>query len=819
MMKSDSIIMMRWKIRKLIYFSPFYLSLATPALIAIVSIFLWTFPYDGLNWSSRYEIIKVDPEGPGAKAGLYPGDVIVELDGVPIAQVSPLYEKKKAGDAVSFSILRGDEIKTIELILEAPSFHILVVRLEPLFVAFSFWLVSTIILAFKPSAREVRLFFLVSQFGAIGLAIGAISAFLLQEWAGRLFVIISCLLSPLLIHFHFIFPSLKFTSRKRLAIKMLYGIGLILSSPYALLSISQLRAISIYPILRNIVMLYFSLSILVSIASLAHTYITAPLERRRIRLIFLGTAFAFSPLVILSILPEVVMGSPLLSYELSFPFLVIIPLSYSYAVYKQRLWRIDLILNRSVVYFIIGIIWACLYLASVIALDYLLPSAAIGRPLLGALVTLVMASFFAPIKGKIQALVDRAFYGGWYDYKSVIGDVSKSLSRALDESELSKLLVMKVSETMRLKGAALFLRDGKGNLVLREKVGFEGGLPISKIKGNGALARFLGGGEPIEAAKLRRKMRGSEIPFEEKALLDSEQVRLWLPLAFKGKLGGLLLLGAREVEDFFGEEDVRILGTLAQQAGIACENVRLIEELKRKIKELANVKRELGEAHQRLLTGREEERKKLSRELHDGIVQELTNLYKEMKEWSGMPLSEIKVKLEGAGERLSQLANEVRRICAGLRPVVLDALGLADAIRDEADKFTSRTGIETNVTVEGNEEMELSEEVEITLFRALQEALRNVEKHSRAREVDITLKLPPLPEAVSLVVRDDGRGFVVPSRLGKFVDEGRFGLVSIRERVRLAGGFFSISSKPGCGTSFEVRMPFGIYSEECASAH
>jgi signal transduction histidine kinase len=306
---------------------------------------------------------------------------------------------------------------------------------------------------------------------------------------------------------------------------------------------------------------------------------------------------------------------------------------------------------------------------------------------------------------------------------------------------------------------------------------------------------------------------------EEEALLSRHEIKLWVPLVSRGKMRGLLFLGAKAFEEPFNPQDFRILRTLAGQAGIACENVRLVEDLRHKLDEITALETELEESHRHLAMGREEERKRLSRELHDGIVQELITLYRAMEEWNGMHLSEIEVKLKGARKQLLQLTNEVRRICAGLRPAALDVSGLADAIRSEAEGFASRTGIEANIAVEGDEEAELPEEIEITLFRALQEALRNVEKHARANRVDIALKLPPLSEAVLLVVKDDGEGFVTPSRLGKFIEEGHFGLLSIRERVRLAGGIFSISSKPGCGTSFEVRMPFSLYSDECAEAH
>ncbi|MBC8248242.1 MAG: PDZ domain-containing protein [Anaerolineales bacterium] len=383
-------------------------------------IFIWKPPHDGLNWSpATYKVTDVDQAGPAAEAGFQAGDVIVELGGVPIEEVYPLYEGKRAGDTATFSVLRDGRPLKIEITLERPSARAIAIRLEPLLIALCFWLLSTALLALKPTSVEMRLFFLFSQLGVMVLAAGQLST-LSVDWAFRLFNLSFCLLSPLTIHLHLVFPKFKTFPRRRLVLRLLYGLGLALSLPFVIFG-PPFAANPFHLLLRVLERLYFALSIFMVMASLSHTYLSTPSERPRIRLIVLGTAFAFLPLVLFSILPEVLVGSPIFPYELSFAFLILIPLSYAYAISRYKLVQIDLILNRSVVYFVISVIWAGLYMASVMALDYLLPSAVIGRPLLGAIATLVMAAFFAPLKERTQAFVDRAFYGGWYDYRSVIG--------------------------------------------------------------------------------------------------------------------------------------------------------------------------------------------------------------------------------------------------------------------------------------------------------------------------------------------------------------------------------------------------------------
>lgn len=757
--------------------------------------YAWAQPYDGLECSRiTYEVEKAD--GPAAEAGLHIGDIILELDGIPFKEAHPLYGNKKAGERVLFTVLREGKPQTLELTLEQPSPRILAFRCQPIIVALGFWLFSTVLLALKPASGEVRLFFLFSQLGVMVLAAGEVSTFLV-DWASRLFNLSFCLLSPLTIHFHLVFPKFKTLPRRRFILGLLYGLGLALSLPFIVFG-PRLAASPWHPLLYNLARLYFALSILVAVVSLIHTYLTTPSERRRIRLIVLGTALAFAPLVLFSILPELLLAPAIFPYELSFPFLILIPLSYAYAISRYKLVQIDLVLNRSVVYFSIGLIWAGLYLASVMVLDYLLPSTTIGRSLLGATITFIMAAFFAPLKERIQTLVDRAFYGGWYDYRRVINGASRGLSQALDATQLVEVLVNGVDATMHLRGAALFLAESDGSLTLRGGVGFKEEITSTQVRGDGPLARFLrSNAGPIETSRLRQTLE-DDLSAGERALLAGDEVRLWLPLVSKEELQGVLLLRAKLADELFNAEDYRILGTLAQQAALAAENVRLVEELRRRLAESE-------EAHQRLLRGREEERKRLAREVHDRAVQDLIRLSHQVGTCQGLlkgsPLNE---RLEGTRGEMLRLLDELRRICTHLRPPTLDVLGLDAAIRSHVDAFSAQwTGtIDLDLA---KDEKDLPEEVAISLFRVCQEALANVAKHAEATRIQIRLNLSP--DEVELFIQDDGQGFVVPSRLGLLAKEGHFGLLGMKEQIELVGGGLQVISQPGEGTEIKAQVP------------
>jgi signal transduction histidine kinase len=769
--------------------------LITLALLGVAFNYAWTRPYDGLECSRiTYQVEKVD--GPAAEAGLHIGDVILELDDAPIEEVHSFYEKKRAGDRVLFTVLREGKPHQLELTLERPSPRIQALRLQPIIVALGFWLFSTALLVLKPASGEVRLFFLFSQLGVMVLAAGEVSTFFV-DWASRLFNFSFCLLSPLTIHLHLVFPKFKAFPRRRLILGLLYGLGLALSLPFIVLG-PRFATSPWYPLLYSLARLYFALSILVAVVSLVHTYITTPSERRRIRLVVFGTVFAFAPLVLFSLLPELLLAPAIFPYESSFPFLILIPLSYAYAISRYKLVQMDLVLNRSVVYFAIGLIWAGLYLTSVTALDDLLPSAMIGRPLLGALITLIMAAFFAPLKERIQGLVDRAFYGGWYDYRRVINGASRGLSQALNATQLVEVLVNEVNATMQLKGVALFLAESDGSLTLRGSVGFKEEITSAQVRGDGPLARFLrSNAEPIETSQLRQTLE-DDLSVEERALLAGNEVRLWLPLVSKEELHGVLLLGARLADEVFDAEDHRILGTLAQQAALAAENVRLVEELRRRLAETE-------EAHQRLLRGREEERKRLAREVHDRAIQDLIRLSHQLGTCQGLLKgSPLSGQLEGTRGEMLRLLDELRRICTHLRPPTLDIFGLDAAIRSHVDAFSTQwTGaIDLDLARDGKD---LPEEAAISLFRLCQEALANVARHAEATRVQIRLSLSP--DEVELSIQDDGQGFVVPSRLGLLAKEGHFGLLGMKEQTELVGGRLQVISQPGEGTEVKAQVP------------
>jgi len=263
------------------------------------------------------------------------------------------------------------------------------------------------------------------------------------------------------------------------------------------------------------------------------------------------------------------------------------------------------------------------------------------------------------------------------------------------------------------------------------------------------------------------------------------------------------IIGALHVEswrrDAFDPGDQRIFSTLATQVSIAIENARLYQAVTQQHERLRALATRLTETE-------ETERKRLARELHDQIGQNLTAL--------GINLTILQSHIpdetaEAAYSRLhdslalvKQTTQRVRNVMADLQPPVLEDYGLVAALRWYGAQFASRMGIP--VTVEGEEtELRLSAPVENVLFRIAQEALTNVAKHAQANQATITVEMEG--QGARLVITDDGIGFDL-ARVSAPGERHGWGLLTMAERAEAMGGSFDIQSTPGRGTQIVVEV-------------
>lgn len=210
---------------------------------------------------------------------------------------------------------------------------------------------------------------------------------------------------------------------------------------------------------------------------------------------------------------------------------------------------------------------------------------------------------------------------------------------------------------------------------------------------------------------------------------------------------------------------------------------------------------------QGITRAQEEERKRIARELHDDTAQALYALTRQVDTFvrtnTNLPADNVAF-LGDLGKQINKVLQDLRRFSQDLRPPMLDDLGLLATLRWVSSEVRERCGVEVNLEVAGVERR-LPPEVEFTLFRIIQEALRNIEKHAGTLKAEVELEFGENKTRVS--VSDNGKGFQLSGNLANLVRTGRLGLAGMEERARLLNGSIRIESEPGKGTIVMVEIP------------
>jgi len=233
---------------------------------------------------------------------------------------------------------------------------------------------------------------------------------------------------------------------------------------------------------------------------------------------------------------------------------------------------------------------------------------------------------------------------------------------------------------------------------------------------------------------------------------------------------------------------------------------KMLDEGKRAEEKITKSRERLRNLSRRLQSLLEEERTRISREIHDELGQAMTALKLDLslirRSLVSEGLAEESAKVHEIELTANRIIRTVRKIATDLRPGILDELGVAAAIEWMAKDFQNRTGIGCNVAIQGVDK--ISDTVRATaIFRIVQEALTNIMRHAAASEVKVSLEKKD--DTLVLEVRDNGIGILE----GRISDSKSHGLIGIRERVLLLGGEAVISGKPGEGTQVRVSLPIG----------
>jgi signal transduction histidine kinase len=258
---------------------------------------------------------------------------------------------------------------------------------------------------------------------------------------------------------------------------------------------------------------------------------------------------------------------------------------------------------------------------------------------------------------------------------------------------------------------------------------------------------------------------------------------IYAPLIAGRRWVGILVAHDKEGEDSrFSDDDVRLAETFAVRAAVAVDLSARVA----------------GDALRRVVEAQELERRRLARELHDQIGQELTSVLLGLKAVEESKTDEERTTASAAvREQVVETMRDVRRLAVELRPKALDDFGLVPALERLRDTFSEQTGMRVDLEAPIGER--LPTDVETAFYRIVQEALTNIVKHARAGAVSIVLARTS--RAITAVIEDDGQGFAPDDR-----GEG-LGLLGMGERLALLGGKLKIESSPGAGTTIAAEVP------------
>lgn len=744
------------------------LLLAVALLMSSIAqlVYRLTLPTDGWSWTAgaigtaTEDTITYDTNLLGQPSPLQQGDFVLAVAGYPYAELMtnaqalrpPLIHDWHAGTTVPYRVQRGGA--TVALDVPLYHWHVwdivqLVFQKSELFVHLLSAAISLFVFWKRPHDFAARLLFLLN---AIGLTndISTIvywglpeiinpPAFLLailfSNW------IFGALLTPTVLLLALTFPQPKQF--------VLHHWVLVIALVYGMLPL-LLLLFGLQPFLG---WGWSATCGLLSLLSVGHTLFTArdPVSRAQLR--WAGLGFAC---VAFSILLEATNGFkfypesaqrliPLLSRFLELAF----PITLAVAILRYRLFDIDLILSRALVYGTLTLCVVGLYIGMVAYLGALFRSE--NNLILSLIATGVVAVMFQPLRAWLQRRVNRLLFGQRNEPYAVMTTLGRQLETALAPNAVFTAIVETIGQTLKLPYVAITTADEAH-----------------------CHAVFAHSSGVVAPAQLLR-----------------------LPLSYHNQPVGVLLVAPRTGEARFTDVDHKLLGDLARQTGIAVYAARVTADVQR--------------SRERIVLAREEERRRLRRDLHDGLGPQLASQTLTLDVIAKLLRSDTDqaaVLLLAVREQMQQAVGDIRDVIYGLRPPVLDDLGLHGAIEEWTDRVRQQHATLQFVVHLPTIHTSLPAALEVAVYRIVQEAVNNVVRHAQATICEVRLTLidasttQEAPEETHLVLEviDNGIGMAANRPPG-------IGLHSMRERSEELGGYLVVEVGASGGTCIRAVLP------------
>lgn len=376
-------------------------------------------------------------------------------------------------------------------------------------------------------------------------------------------------------------------------------------------------------------------------------------------------------------------------------------------------------------------------------------------------------------------------------------DASLAMSQSLDVQTVLQNILDRVQQHLSVDGAILFLVSDPDRLSVHAYRGSQYKLLESRQLPVPLILRDY----PLLLVVMTNR-QATIVPDTAldaiwKPFFGKTTTRSWLGVPI---FGGEQVIGVCAVEndrtDAFTGNDVRFVEALASQAAVAVNNAWLFDQVRTGRERMRALSRRLVEAQ-------EKERRYIARELHDETSQALVYL-KVVLELLKVDLGDPQKVQQGVAELekvVEDVLENIHRLTADLRPASLDHLGLAPALRQFIENITAKQALRVNLQIDEPGER-LSPDIEISLYRMIQEGLTNVVRHAKASHADVQISIDQ-GKIITRII-DDGTGFNWDEALRK----ERLGLLGMRERAEMLGGSLRVDTADGCGTQLWIEVPY-----------
>lgn len=546
-----------------------------------------------------------------------------------------------------------------------------------------------------------------------------------------------------------LFPNGRFYpkwSRYAAAIWLIY---VLLWLPFPQLNLH--RATTIWPPLIFAVVVFLGIGFQI----IRYRRLSASDEKQQAKWVIAGFVVAnlglFSVALFLGLQPvqsNVFMGTAMLLLGMASSF---IPLAIGVALFRYRLWEIDIIINRTLVYGGLSLGIVAIYVLVVGALGTLFQAQ--GNFLIALLATGVIAVLFQPVRERLQHSVNRLMFGERDDPYAALSKLAGQLQTTTTPEAMLQSVVETIASTLKLPYVAVELGDEQGQL-------------------GGAAT-----GKPVAAT-------------------------VNLPLRYQNEAVGQLVVSPRSPGEAFTEREQRLLADMAAQTGAMAYSVRLTAALQRSATALQ-------QSREKLVLTREEERRRIRRDLHDGLGPTLasqTFAFDAILDLMETNPAEAARLLRGLKAQNQETVAEIRRLVYALRPPALDELGLMDALQAHVGKLNGRSPLIIQLNAAPDPLPPLSAAVEVAAYRITLEAITNVMRHAQAQRCEVQVQVVGNGRTtLQITVSDDGIGLPPAPPSG-------VGIRSMRERAEELGGSLTVV-KQKKGTRVTAVLPLLLASE------